>query len=71
MVVNLIRGFQGDHPKYLKVIATAKHCAVHSGPEPDRHTFDAVVDLPDLRSSYLSHFEMAVREGRVYSILGA
>ena len=39
-----IRGLQGDDPKYLKTIATAKHYAVHSGPESLRHTFDAVID---------------------------
>ncbi len=38
-----VRGLQGDHPKYLKIAACAKHFAVHSGPEKDRHTFNAVV----------------------------
>lgn len=71
MAVSFIRGLQGDDAKYFKVIATAKHYAVHSGPEPDRHTFDAVVDFPDLRSSYLPHFEMAVREGGAYSVMCA
>ncbi|HEK85608.1 MAG TPA: glucan 1,4-alpha-glucosidase [Candidatus Aminicenantes bacterium] len=71
MAVNFIRGLQGENPKYFKVIATAKHYAVHSGPEPDRHTFDAIVDFPTLRSSYLPHFEMAVREGRAYSVMCA
>jgi len=71
MAVSFIRGLQGDHPKYFKVIATAKHYAVHSGPEPNRHTFDAIVDSPTLRSSYLPHFEMAVREGRAYSVMCA
>ncbi len=71
MAVSFIRGLQGDHPRYFKVIATAKHYAVHSGPEPDRHTFDAIVDTSTLRASYLPHFEMAVREGRVYSVMCA
>lgn len=71
MAVSFIRGLQGDDSKYFKVIATAKHYAVHSGPELDRHTFDAVVDFPDLRSSYLPHFEMAVREGGAYSVMCA
>jgi beta-glucosidase len=71
MAVNFIRGLQGDNARYFKVIATAKHYAVHSGPEPDRHTFDAVVDFPDLRASYLPHFEMAVREGGAYSVMCA
>lgn len=71
MAVSFIRGLQGGHPKYFKVIATAKHYAVHSGPEPDRHTFDAIVDFPTLRSSYLPHFEMAIREGRAFSVMCA
>lgn len=71
IAVSFIQGLQGDHPKYFKVIATAKHYAVHSGPEPDRHTFDAVVDSSTLRASYLPHFEMAVREGRAYSVMCA
>ena len=41
MGVALVRGLQGDDPRYLKVAACAKHYAVHSGPEPDRHGFDA------------------------------
>src|SRR5580704_581281 len=35
-----VRGLQGADPRYLKVVATAKHYAVHSGPESERHTFD-------------------------------
>src|SRR5215831_5772438 len=41
MAVQLIKGLQGNDPKYLKVVATAKHFAVHSGPESSRHSFDA------------------------------
>ena len=41
MGVAFITGMQGDDPRYWKTIATAKHFAVHSGPEADRHTFDA------------------------------
>ena len=44
MGVAFVRGLQGDDPRYLKLVATAKHYAVHSGPEPDRHGFNAVVD---------------------------
>ncbi|MFO7681891.1 MAG: glycoside hydrolase family 3 N-terminal domain-containing protein, partial [Chloroflexota bacterium] len=43
-----VRGLQGDHPVYLKATACAKHYAVHSGPEGERHTFDARVSLRDL-----------------------
>ena len=45
---NFIRGLQGDDPKYLKVVATAKHFAVHSGPESQRHVFNAAPPMtPD------------------------
>ncbi len=71
MGVAFITGLQGDDPKYLKTIATAKHFAVHSGPEPSRHTFDAVVDEQDLQESYLPHFEMAIKEGSAYSVMCA
>jgi len=49
MAVQFVKGLQGDNPQYLKVVATAKHFAVHSGPEPLRHSFDARVDDADLR----------------------
>jgi beta-glucosidase len=71
MAVEFIRGLQGDDPKYLKTVSTVKHFAVHSGPEPERHTFDAVVSERDLRESYLPHFEMGIREGGAYSLMCA
>jgi beta-glucosidase len=71
LAVAFIKGMQGDDPKYLKTIATAKHFAVHSGPEPSRHTFDAVIDERDLRETYLPHFEAAIREGGAYSVMCA
>lgn len=69
--VAFIKGLQGDDPRYRKLVATAKHYAVHSGPELLRHTFDAVTLERDFYESYLPHFEMAVREARVESIMGA
>jgi len=71
LAVAFIKGMQGDDPKYLKTVATAKHFAVHSGPEPSRHSFDAVVDERDLRETYLPHFEAAIREGGAYSVMCA
>jgi len=71
VAVQFIRGLQGDDPKYFKTIATVKHFAVHSGPEPERHAFDAVVSERDLRESYLPHFEMGIREGGAYSLMCA
>ncbi|NLY88642.1 MAG: glycoside hydrolase family 3 protein [Firmicutes bacterium] len=69
--VAFIRGLQGDRPKYLKAAACAKHYAVHSGPEPLRHRFNAVVSKKDLRETYLPAFCAAVREGKVEAVMGA
>ncbi|HXT15369.1 MAG TPA: glycoside hydrolase family 3 C-terminal domain-containing protein [Gemmatimonadaceae bacterium] len=71
LAVQFIRGLQGDDPKYFKTISTVKHFAVHSGPEPERHTFDAVISGRDLRESYLPHFEMGIRVGGAYSLMCA
>lgn len=71
MSVQFIRGLQGDDPHYLKTIATAKHYAVHSGPESTRHTVDVVVDEHDLRDTYLPQFEAAIREGGARSVMCA
>ena len=71
MAVQFIKGLQGDDPKYLKTIATAKHYAVHSGPESERHTFDAIIDESDLRDSYLPQFEAAIKEGGAQSVMCA
>jgi beta-glucosidase len=71
LAVNFIRGLQGADPKYLKTVATVKHFAVHSGPEPERHQFDAVVGERDLRESYLPHFERGIREAGAYSLMCA
>jgi len=71
MAVAFVKGMQGDDPKYLKTVATAKHYAVHSGPEPLRHAFNAVPSEHDLEATYLPHFEAAVREGGAYSVMCA
>lgn len=71
MGVAFVKGLQGDHPKYLKVVATPKHYAVHSGPEPLRHSFDARVSQKDLRETYLPAFKECVKEGKAGSIMGA
>lgn len=71
MGVSFIKGMQGDDPRYLKTVATAKHYAVHSGPESSRHTFDVKVDEQDLRTTYLPQFEAAVREGGASSVMCA
>src|SRR5918911_348983 len=66
-----VRGLQGDHPTYLKTAACAKHFAVHSGPEQERHTFDAVVSPRDLHDTYLPAFKQLVTEAKVESVMGA
>jgi len=71
LAVAFIRGMQGADPTYLKTITTAKHYAVHSGPEAERHSFDARVSPRDLAETYLPHFERTVREGGVLSVMTA
>ncbi len=71
LAVQFVKGLQGDDPKYLKTIATLKHYAVHSGPEPGRHSFDAVISERDLRETYLPHFEMGIKEGKAWSVMCA
>jgi beta-glucosidase len=71
MGVEFVKGLQGNDPKYLKVIATPKHYAVHSGPEPERHRFDAKTDARDLYDTYLPAFEACIREGGAYSVMCA
>ncbi|MEW6193586.1 MAG: glycoside hydrolase family 3 C-terminal domain-containing protein [Bacteroidota bacterium] len=71
MAVQFIKGLQGDDPKYFKTIATVKHFAVHSGPEPDRHTFDAIVSEYDLRETYLPAFKTSIQKGNVQSLMCA
>jgi beta-glucosidase len=71
MAVEFIHGLEGNDPKYLKTVATAKHYAVHSGPESSRHVFDARVSEADLRDSYLPHFEAAIKEGGAFSVMCA
>ncbi len=71
MGYQFVRGMQGDDPKYLKTVATAKHYAVHSGPESLRHEFNARVSESDLRETYLPAFRTLVVDAGVYSVMGA
>lgn len=71
MGVAFVRGLQGDDPEYLKLVATPKHYAVHSGPEPERHRFDAAADRRDLYETYLPAFKAAVTEAGAWSVMGA
>jgi len=66
-----VRGLQGDDPKYLKAAACAKHYAVHSGPEPLRHVFNADVSAFDLWDTYLPAFEKLVTQSQVAGVMCA
>ncbi len=69
--VAFIQGLQGQDPRYLKVVATPKHYVVHSGPETDRHSFDAVTDERDFLESYLPHFQACIMEAKAFSVMCA
>jgi beta-glucosidase len=69
--VAFVKGLQGDDPRYLKVVSTPKHYAVHSGPEPERHGFDAIVNERDLQETYLPAFRATVVEGKAEGIMCA
>jgi beta-glucosidase len=69
--MEVVKGLQGDHPKYLKTGACAKHYAVHSGPEALRHEFDAITNMKDLYETYLPAFKALVKEVNVESVMGA
>ncbi|HEV8369344.1 MAG TPA: glycoside hydrolase family 3 C-terminal domain-containing protein [Pyrinomonadaceae bacterium] len=69
--VSFVRGMQGDDPKYYRVISTPKHFAVHSGPEPTRHTVDVRVSKHDQLDTYLPAFRATVVEGKAGSVMCA
>ena len=69
--VAFVKGIQGGDGRYLKAAACAKHFAVHSGPESERHSFNAVVSKKDLRETYLPAFKECVKEAKVEAVMGA
>jgi len=71
MGVAFVKGLQGNDLRYLKLVATPKHYAVHSGPEPDRHRFNALSDDRDLYETYLPAFKTCVTEAGAWSVMGA
>jgi beta-glucosidase len=71
LAVAFIKGMQGDDPAYFKTIATAKHFAVHSGPESTRHSSDVVPSAEDLERTYLPAFRAAIVEGHADSVMCA
>lgn len=66
-----VKGMQGNDPQYLKTAACAKHYAVHSGPERERHTFNAVVTKRELYDTYLPAFKKLVQDAKVEAVMGA
>lgn len=66
-----VTGLQGNDPKYLKSSACAKHYAVHSGPEWNRHTYDAKVSNFDLWDTYLPAFKQLVVDSKVTGVMCA
>lgn len=71
MGMAIVEGLQGNHPLYLKSSACAKHFAVHSGPEPTRHRFQAVADEHDLYETYLPAFHRLITDGKVTGVMCA
>ncbi|MBN6152410.1 glycoside hydrolase family 3 C-terminal domain-containing protein [Xanthomonas sp. AmX2] len=71
LAVGFIHGLQGENPDHPRTIATPKHIAVHSGPEPGRHGFDVDVSPRDTEATYLPAFRAAIVEGRAGSVMCA
>jgi beta-glucosidase len=69
--VAFVTGLQGDDPKYLKTIATPKHFAVHSGPEPTRHSVDVPASRHDMEDTYLPAFRATIMEAKAGSVMCA
>jgi beta-glucosidase len=71
LAVAFIKGLQGHDSKHLKAAACVKHFAVHSGPESERHSFNAIVSEKDLYETYLPAFKECVKEAGVEGVMGA
>lgn len=69
--VQTVLGMQGNDDRYFKTHACAKHYAVHSGPEPLRHTYNASVSMRDLWETYLPAFKSLVKKGNVREVMCA
>lgn len=71
LAVAFVKAMQGNNPRYYKTMCTAKHFAVHSGPEPERHAFNVIPSKKDLHETYLPAFKMLVQDANVYSVMCA
>ena len=69
--VEFVKTVQGDDPNYLKLVATPKHYAVHSGPENLRHEFNAEISKRDLYETYLRAFKDCVVKANAQSVMPA
>ena len=69
--VRFVEGLQKEEGGFMKAAACAKHFAVHSGPEGDRHSFNSVVSKQDLYETYLPAFKACVQEAKVEAVMGA
>jgi len=71
MGVAFVKGLQGSDPRYLKTVATPKHFAVHSGPEPTRHEVDKTVSRHDMEDTYLPAFRATLMDANAQSVMCA
>ena len=69
--VQTVLGMQGNDPNYLKTHACAKHYAVHSGPEPLRHSMNVDPSNRDLWETYLPAFKALVKKANVREVMCA
>src|SRR4051794_17010564 len=69
--IAFVTGLQGNDPKYIKVVSTPKHFAVHSGPESTRHFVNVDPSPHDLQDTYLPAFRATVTEGKAESVMCA
>ncbi len=71
MGTQTVLAMQGTDKNYFKLHSCAKHFAVHSGPEADRHRFDVTVSMRDLWETYLPAFRKIVKDGHVQEVMCA
>lgn len=71
LAIAFVKGLQGNHPKYLKAAACAKHFVVHSGPEALRHEFNATPMKKDFFETYTPAFEALAKEAKVEGFMCA
>lgn len=68
--LSFVQGLQGNHDKYIKVVATPKHF-VANNQEENRFAYDAKVSEKSLREYYLPAYKVAVTEGEAQAVMSA